>query len=399
MLPPGTQRMCGLVVLLGLAVVAGFPGRKAHAQGAASKKSAVRPAVNEASDADEEVIPLPRVRRQPGNTSPDEPRGAREVPEPSRNKKQPSAGRSDERAADEDRRLPRPKTQPLRVEKLSAELEEILIEWEQRTAKFERLTGDVVRFEYNHVFQTESRGEGTFAFQSPDLGSIRIVGSKIGRKDESRVKDENDVPYKLIPANPERWISNGSEIIQIDDKAKTFLRIEIPPERRGKRIIESPLPFLFGMSVEHARSRYHLKLVRSTANQFQLEVRPRWSGDSSNWVRAYVIISRKTFVPEAVKLIQAGEEGHELERTYRFSNVRINGEGGFLAELFGGEDPFRPRLRGYKEAILDSSAPAVQRPAETKKAAASNQGAAQPARAAGAAGNEAAGKRPAAQRK
>lgn len=397
MLPSGAQRTIWLILCSMCLAASTMNAPRAHGQATDPKKTGVRPVQAEPEESGDRPA-RPAAKRPPASARvAEEPRGARP---PNNSRPAKGAGQTatsrDDQSDQQDQRLPRPKPQPLRVEKLPADLEAILVEWEQRTAKFERLTGDVIRFEYNHVFQTESRGEGTFAFQAPDMGSIRIVGSKIGRRDESLVKDENDVPYKLVPANPERWISTGGEIMQIDDKAKTFLRLEIPPERRGKRIIESPLPFLFGMTVEHARSRYHLRLIKNTANQFQLEVKPRWSGDSQNWVLAYVIISRKTFAPEAVKLIAPGEE---LERTFRFSNVRINAEGGFLSELFGGEDPFRPKLRGYKEVFLDSSTPAAQRPDAPQKSAGGAVAGTKPTRSAGNPAPEAAGKKAPAPRK
>jgi hypothetical protein len=107
-------------------------------------------------------------------------------------------------------RLPRPEAEPLRIQKLSPELEQILRNWEQQTAKITKLQGDTRYREYDKTFSVEYRGEGRFAFEAPDRGNYELRPAKIAKGDSSLVKTDDKQPYELKPKDAERWICTGS---------------------------------------------------------------------------------------------------------------------------------------------------------------------------------------------
>lgn len=240
-------------------------------------------------------------------------------------------------------RLPRPNAEPLRIQKLSPELEQILKNWEQQTAKINKLQGDTRYREYDKTFSVEYRGEGKFAFEAPDRGNYELRPVKIAKGESSSVKTEDKQPYELKPKDAERWICTGAEILRIDEAHKTYEVVPIPEERRGDRIIEAPLPFLFGMKAEQAKQRYQIELVKDADQEIVLKLRPNWSGDAANWSQATVIIQKTNYLPREVRLIAPG--GTSM-RIHSFENIKVNSDNLFRS-LFG-DDPFKPKLKNYK---------------------------------------------------
>ncbi|MBI3864202.1 MAG: hypothetical protein HY290_20145 [Planctomycetia bacterium] len=337
------------------------------AQSGAKKKTAVV-----RTNAEEEPeSPPARPRTRPAAEPADEPA--------------PKSPGSGAKAGSKTGKLSRPEAQEMRVEKISPELEAVLKEWERQTSQFKKLAGSFSVFQYDPTFEIERRGEGTFVHEAPDKGNYERKGAVIAKGEKSKKKGKDGERYTLQALDPERWVCNGKEIIRIDEKEKSYEKIPIPPEAQGQKIIEGPLPFLFGMKAEDAKKRYKMKLLKREETQIWLEVIPVRRSDASNWDKAIVIIDARKFVPNAVQLFDPTGS----ETVHVFKDVEINPK-----REWWGPDPFKPNLnlRGYKPAIsgdLQSSAKngkagaAAKKgpPAETPKRTAN--GADAPARKAG----------------
>lgn len=322
---------------------AGAKAAGAQPSGTASGGTAgsVRPAtgVRPVQATDEDLQGSPAGESEPvARPTPRRPARATEV-----------AGEGD---AENPARLPRPAAEPLRIQKVSPELEKILKDWEQKTAKIEKLQGDTRYREFDKTFAVEYRAEGKFAFEAPDRGNYELRPVKINKGDASSLKDEQGEAYKLTPKAAERWVCTGAEILKIDEAQKTYEVVEIPEERRGDRIIEAPLPFLFGMKAEQAKQRYQIELGKETDQDIVLQLRPNWSGDAANWSKATVIISKTNYLPREVRLIAPG--GTSM-RIHTFENIKVNSDNIFRS-LFG-DDPFKPKLRNYKVVVNDGLPP------------------------------------------
>jgi TIGR03009 family protein len=304
-----------------------------HAQSgtksAAKKKAAVRPVQAEEDDPEP---PPARPRARPSAVDDADAAGAPASPAG-------KGGKPSRPAA-----LP-----PLRMQKLSPELEQILMDWELNTSQFRTMAGEFSRFRYDNTFEVEKRADGKFTYEAPDMGNYQLWGAKIEKGEASKKRGKDGTPFELKPDDPDRWVCNGKKVIKIDDKAKQFEEVDIPPENQGKNIIDGPLPFLFGMKADKAKLRYKLSLrkIDKEKNEIWLDVIPRWPGDSANWSKATVIIEAKTYKPRAVKLLDpTGSESVHL-----FRNVVVNERRGFFDK-----DPFRPNLRGYKRVIPPDTA-------------------------------------------
>lgn len=302
------------------------------AQSATKKKSPIKPvqALDEEDD-------KPRARPR---TPPVEDVDADDEPEP------PPRAKS--------AKLARPQAQVLRVPNYPPELEKVLQDWEKQTSQFKKLAGGFTRFKYDRTFEVEIRAVGKFAYEAPDKGNYELRGAEFKKGDVSTQKGKDGTPYKLESASAERWVCNGKEIIRINEKDRNFEKVPIPPESQGEKIIDGPLPFLFGMKAERAKKRYEsLKLLKNTDTDIWLEVHPRMQEDAANWSKAVVMIKAKTYLPKAVKLFlpDGGETVHV------FDNLEIN-DGSIITQLFRA-NPFKPNLFGYKPILTKSALPAT----------------------------------------
>lgn len=247
---------------------------------------------------------------------------------------------------------PRPEAlPPVRIEKLSPELEQVLKDWELHTSRFKTMAGSFSRFKYDKTFEVEKRADGKFVYEAPDKGNYELWGAKIENGAVSKKKNKKGIPFDLKSDEPERWVCNGKKVIKIDAKEKTYEEVEIPPESQGQNIIDGPLPFLFGMKADKAKLRYRLELKKRDDSEIWLEVTPKLPKDAANWSKAMVIIEAKTFKPKAVKL----QDPTGAESVHVFKDIVVNEKRGFFDR-----DPFKPSLRGLKLVLNEKpAAPAV----------------------------------------
>lgn len=304
------------------------------------------------------------LQAQTAGTTP-RPAATRPVTTPSATKSRPSTATQGQPAAKSapaggqsaaaSSKLARPEGEPFRVEKLSPKLEAILKKWEESSAKIQRLTGYHQRYEYDSTFSVEKRSRGTFLYEAPDKGNFVIEAMPIEKGAKTKMMDAEGKPYSIKSGTPERWVCDGKQILKIDDQAKTFERIPIPPESQGTNIIEGPLPFLFGMKAEQAKKRYRLQLdgERTTDSKVFLFAWPNRPEDLQNYQKATVIIQTQDFLPSAVELIHPSGNSRTV---HIFSGLAVN-KSRIIENLIGG-DPLKPNLKAYKEVIKNASATA-----------------------------------------
>ena len=252
------------------------------------------------------------------------------------------------RPAQVDPRKPLPPAAPMRIPKLSPEMEDILVEWEEKSAKIKRLEGTFVRTTYDKVFSVESVSQGRYCFQFPDQGSFLQVGVTKG----AGMKGHR---YIQKPGPTERWVCDGIKIIKIDEQAKEYESVVIPEEDRGQNIRNSPLPFLFGMKAVEAKQRYSFELntEKTDANTIWMKVYPLHQLDLANYKKAEVILNRSNCLPQAVKLY---DNSDNKEDVYVFDQKSMTINARTWGEFFTRTNPLKPDLTRYKRLITPENA-------------------------------------------
>lgn len=229
-------------------------------------------------------------------------------------------------------------------------LDVVLSKWELESSKIKSLHGTHTKSSLNPTFNVETVSSGPFFFETPDRGRIDFLAVNIKGKSSTKKNKKSGELYELASGQSERWICNGTQIIEIMEDEKTYTAIEIPEEKRGANIIHTPLPFLFGMKAEEAKARFDLKWQSENADSVVLYARPKMAQDQQNYRVAEITLSKKNhFVPEKVRLLD-----QEQEIEYRFEKTVIN-DGDFkgkMSTLLGMKgDPFNPSLKGYTVVV------------------------------------------------
>ena len=248
----------------------------------------------------------------------------------------------------------KPRPAPV-VDAISPELEKILVQWETESAKIKSLHGKHTRSEFNKTFEVEKVSKGEFFLETPDKGRIDMVAKEPKKGEVSSRKNAEGQPYALEKGMSERWICTGEEIYSFNDDDKTYNREELPANMRGKNIVHSPLPFLFGMKAADAKNRFNMALISVGKDSVKLKAIPRMDSDRQNYHEAWIILDTKRYIPTAVRLI----DPNGLETVYMFEEVTIN-DGNFAKRIvasFRG-NPYKPVLKDYKRHIPNEVEPA-----------------------------------------
>lgn len=258
---------------------------------------------------------------------------------------------------------------------MEAELDNLLTQWAQASDRIKRLEGRHFRIVYDLTFETESQSEGEFGYEDPDKGRIDVtpvqitpqliaareaeVKKALEEKRRSSVRmAQNGEPFALTPALEEGWYCDGQRVYSLDIPKKQAIVAQLPSEMQGENIMDSPLPFLFGMPPEKARRRFEMAF---TGGQFDprsgranLVIYPNLPQDSQNWSHADVILDLKTFLPVAVQLFDPAESRITV---YKFRDMKINGTIGSLFRALTGKNPFTPNLDGYSVVVAGEQQP------------------------------------------
>ena len=253
-------------------------------------------------------------------------------------------------------RQPAPRAQP------SPQLWKLLSDWEAGSAKIKTLEGRHQRRIYDDTFKVEKLADGEFWYAGPDKGRIDIKKIKITPKmladrNNPQAKVERDAdgkPYTLKSDDERRWVCDGVKLFDIVDERKEALITNLPPENRGENIMNTPLPFLFGMPPKQALERYDIEInnINTTAkpNFALLTIHPRLALDARNWKKAQVYLNLENYLPMAVKLIDpAGTK----RTVYSFFEPKINRRLNWPL----GQKWWEPNLRGYQVNVTETGAP------------------------------------------
>ena len=265
-------------------------------------------------------------------------------------------------------RLPRSRLQTpgLRIQKLEPRLKAALVKWELATSRIKTLKGEIYRYHREFVFNTEKRARGVFYYESPDKGRLDIFAVQMPKGTVSSVKlpaRRDPISGRVTPArtivlavsgdNPEKWICDGTQVLEVDEVDRTVTSHRIPADYRGKRIMDGPLPFLFGLPPDKAIRRYHMTLLGESKDEIWIRAFPRWKQDAVNYREATVILDTATYLPKHVRLTAPDN----TQTIYSFFRLTVNSKLEAFTKFFG-RSPFRPNLKRYR-VVASQSVPFV----------------------------------------
>jgi TIGR03009 family protein len=234
-------------------------------------------------------------------------------------------------------------------------IDQILAYWEQETAKIERFSCEFSRWEFDSQAPgvqelarqigradiTVAASRGVVRFQKPDRGLFK---TEVYTKMTGGLTKDKQVELKVDPNNSGEWVvCDGKFVWDYDRKEKIRTKLELPTEMQGLGIMNSPLPFLFGVKAQEIKARYWVRAIspgtengRAVENKYAVEAYPKYPVDAVNYHHVQIVLDREMFLPELMVLympewndqsINANGvviEPRDKRMVYQFANRQIN---------------------------------------------------------------------------
>ena len=232
--------------------------------------------------------------------------------------------------------------------------------WEGSSRQIERYRCKFTAWEFDPVFlrpdpqgkvPAKTIAEGSIQFSKPDKGMYKV--EKIFKWTPPKKPGEKPQYVAGMERDLEQWICDGESVFIFDYPRQRLLERPLPPEMRGRHIVDGPLPFLFGIEAEKLKQRYWLRVITPPGkkDEYWLEVWPKRREDAGSYKKLEVILSRDPFLPKALQIfpVNYDEKTRPISTVYEFRDQEINFGG-----LFGGNKIKRPnKPSGWEYEKLD----------------------------------------------
>lgn len=218
----------------------------------------------------------------------------------------------------------------------AAYVDQVLRMWEVESGKIKTFKCPFDHLKYEAAFADKKlhmyENKGVLIYERPDKGTFKIeqVGVWNGKWGE-----EAAWPVKK-DAYGEHFVCDGEKVYIYNHRAKQLEISPIPAELRGKRIVDGPLPFLFGADAAKIKHRYWVRITDSNEEELWLDARPKFAEDASSYKQVEVILDRKELLPKAIKVYRPNGD----EDVYIFGEANVNDPLFKIKGLF--EPPRRP---------------------------------------------------------
>jgi TIGR03009 family protein len=242
-----------------------------------------------------------------------------------------------------------------------ADLDRLLTDWEKQSDSVKNFECKFTRWEYDPALANNGNGnlpstvsKGIIKYSPPDKGLFRV--------DEASVPDPKT--GQLVPSTldlREHWTCDGDSIYMVDHQKKLIIESKLPPEMKGKAIINGPLPFVFGAKSQVLKDRYYMRLItpKDAANeQVWLEARPKFQKDAANYSRVQLILTKATLQPAGIQIFNPGAaRGAESRTVIQLTDLSVNGAFANIKNWL--QDFSKPAYVGYKHVLNGGAAAAA----------------------------------------
>jgi TIGR03009 family protein len=173
-------------------------------------------------------------------------------------------------------------TAPPQAAPNSAQLTQILQNWERVMNSINSLTAELTRKQEDKTWATTKVFEGHAKFLKPNMASLKMTN-------------------KADPNDFEQYVLNGTEVCAYAPQSKVIRVHKMPPPKAGQQQDDNFLQFLMGMKAADALRRYELALLPGTpeteAWYYYVRVLPRTPADKADFTQARLVLWKNTFLP------------------------------------------------------------------------------------------------------
>ncbi|MEQ1827528.1 MAG: TIGR03009 domain-containing protein [Pirellula sp.] len=207
---------------------------------------------------------------------------------------------------------------PLTPQEL-AYVDQVLVAWEQATSNITEYACKFKRWQYNSsdnfveqlaaALKVDIRGinttvaEGEVKYMAPDQGMFKIerlmsLTGQVASNGPGQAPSNRPEYKEFANQFGDWWLCDGKVVYDYDRNQKKCKKISLPPEMQGKAILDSPMPFVFGVKAEKIKERYWVRILPISDNKLVLvEVYPKFQADAINYDHVHIYLDRKEFLP------------------------------------------------------------------------------------------------------
>jgi TIGR03009 family protein len=190
-------------------------------------------------------------------------------------------------------------------------LDQVLAHWEKSTADISRYSCKFRRWQYNSgdnfVDQLAANlkvdirtlnttvASGEVKYMAPDRGLFKIdkllslTGQVVNNRPEYKEFDNRFGEW---------WLCDGKHVYEYDRTKKRCTKHSLPPDMQGGAILDSPMPFVFGVKAAKIKERYWARILPPPREDIVLvEVYPKYQSDAVNYDHVQIYLDRQVFLP------------------------------------------------------------------------------------------------------
>jgi TIGR03009 family protein len=227
-----------------------------------------------------------------------------------------------------------------------SQLQTLLLNWEQQSKSMKTLECSFTRWHYDMFAapqgQFASRADGVIKYAAPDKGLFRV-----DRLVFFSGYDANQQP--ILQPQPgqfgEHWVCNGEQLIEFDRGRKECRIQTLPPDMRGQKIFNSPLPFVFNLDAQQIQQRYWVRQVQAPAEGMLLiEAWPKRQEDRAQYKLVQIALDAETFLPRALLMYAPNFHAKNAPKWdhYEFQDSKRNAIGAGFQRFLGNFIPEKP---------------------------------------------------------
>ncbi len=209
-------------------------------------------------------------------------------------------------------------------------MNDLLIQWEQQSAKLTTLEVDVYRVDSNPAWwDDEEHYIGHAAFKNPQLAYLDFRKVKL----QAQVDPDDKTKKKLVPVidkdkRPasvpyQTIVCTGAEVWDYHFDVRQIFVYTLDKDARRRAIEEGPLPFLFNMKAREAKQRYEMVLWSEKDQGYLVKVLPKFPEEQDRYSSAWIYLDRRFLLPTRIVLIMPDKKSIQ---DFRLSNIQPNKE-------------------------------------------------------------------------
>ena len=231
---------------------------------------------------------------------------------------------------------PQPPFDPLNAQE-QAQLQQLLAAWEAQSNGTKTLECGFKRWSYSPgaapAGVPKDTSTGIIKYAAPDKGLFKVEQKVFF----AGMNEAGKPTYSHQPGQfGEWWVCNGEELLEFN-RSREECRIQtLPPDMRGQKIFNSPLPFVFNLDAQQIQQRYWVRQVAApNPGVILIEAWPKLQEDRAQYRLVQIALDKQTLLPSALVLYAPNfdvKTNPEWDH-YEFTDCNRNGTGQLLQKF------------------------------------------------------------------